>query len=88
MHTLMYVLIIYKDEKNKMKNKGDRVVTTLYSYISDALVQLTRVWQIIKLIQAVMVVLVTCKDEEDQLKNKRCYSGHKRSPIVSLCRFL
>ena len=34
----MYVLITYKDEK---KNEGARVITTLYSYILDAQVQLT-----------------------------------------------
>ena len=37
----MYVLITHKDEKNQMKNEGARVVTTLYSYILDAQVQLT-----------------------------------------------
>ena len=37
----MYVLITYKDEKNQMKKEGARVVTTLYSYILDAQVQLT-----------------------------------------------
>ena len=39
--SLMYVLITYKDEKNQMKNEGARVVTTIYSYILDAQVQLT-----------------------------------------------
>ena len=39
--SLMYVLITYKDENNQMKNVGARVVTTLYSYILDAQMQLT-----------------------------------------------
>ena len=39
-------------------------------------------WQIIKLIQAFMSVLVTCKNEEDPFKNEGA-SGHKQSPIVS-----
>ena len=39
--SLMYVLITYKDEKIQMKNEDARVVTTLYSYILDAQVQLT-----------------------------------------------
>ena len=39
--SLMYVLKTYKDEKNQMKNEGHRVVTTLYSFILDAQVQLT-----------------------------------------------
>ena len=71
-----------------MKNKCGRVVITLYSYISDAQVQLTvvggRVWRIIELIQAFMDVPITCKNEEDPFKNESCSSGHKRSPIVSL----
>ena len=37
----MYVLITYKDEKNPLEDKGTRVVTTFYSYILDAQVQLT-----------------------------------------------
>ena len=47
-----------------MKNEGARVVT-LYSYILDAQVQ-----QTLLLIQAFMCVLVTCKTEEDTLKNE------------------
>ena len=37
----MYVLVTYRDEENQMKNEGNRVVTTLYSYILDAQGQLT-----------------------------------------------
>ena len=37
----MYVLVTYRDEENQKKNEGDRVVTTLYSYILDAQGQLT-----------------------------------------------
>ena len=80
----MYVLITYKDEKNQMKNKSGRVVTTLYSYILDAQGHLTvvggQVWREIKLIQAFMDV--TCKNEEDPFKNEGA-----TVPIVSLCRF-
>ena len=36
----MYVLVTYRDEENKMKNEGARVVRTLYSYILDAQGQL------------------------------------------------
>ena len=39
-------------------------------------------WRIIKLIQAYMDVLVTCKNEEDPFKIEGA-----RVPIVSLCRF-
>ena len=37
----MYVLVTYRDEENQIKHEGARVVTTLYSYILDAQVQLT-----------------------------------------------
>ena len=37
----MYVLLTYRDEENQIKNEGARVVTTLYSYISDVQGQLT-----------------------------------------------
>ena len=36
----MYVLVTYRNEENQMKNEGARVVTTLYSYILDAQMQL------------------------------------------------
>ena len=39
-----------------------------------------------KLIQAFIVVLLICKNEEDQFKIESP-SGHKRSPIVSLWGF-
>ena len=73
-HAFMYVLVTYKNEDDQMKNEGTRVVTTLYSYILDGQGQLTvvggRVWPKIKLIQAFMVVLVTCKNEEDPFRNE------------------
>ena len=50
------------------------MVTTLYSYILDAnSVVGGRVWPKIKLIQAFMVVLITCKNEEDAFKNVGAY---------------
>ena len=72
-HTLMYVT--HKDEENQMKNEGNRVVKSLYSYILDAQGQLTLVtggwmWLKIKLIQTFMSVLVTRKNEEDPSKNE------------------
>ena len=39
-HTLMYVLITYKDENYQIKNEGGRVATILYTYILDPQVQL------------------------------------------------
>ena len=73
-HAFMYVLVTFKNEDDQMKNEGARLVTTLYSYILDAQGQLIvvggRVRPNIKLIQAFMVVLVTCKNEEDPFKNE------------------
>ena len=40
-HTLMYILVTYKNEENTMKNEDDRVVTTLYCHILDAQGMLT-----------------------------------------------
>ena len=66
----MAFLVICKNEEDPIKNKGARVVTTLFIYffrrsraansvIGDGI--LTK----FKLIQAFIVVLVTCKNEED-----------------------
>ena len=43
---------------------------------SDALGQLTRIWPKFKLIQALMAVLLTCKNEEDLIKTKAHKSGN------------
>ena len=53
-----------------MKNEGARVLTTLYIDFSNAQGQITRIWQKFKLIQAFLVVLVTCKNEKDSIKNE------------------
>ena len=64
--------------------------TTLYSNFSDAQGQITGVgggiWPKFELIQAFMHVLVTCKNEDDQIKNEGA-SVHKTSPIISLWVF-
>ena len=72
---LMDVLITCKYEEDPIKNEGARVVTTLYINISDAQGQITLVfgggiWPKFELIQAFMHVLVTCKNEDDQIKNE------------------
>ena len=41
----------------------------------------------LKLIQAFMVVFVTCKKDEDQSKKWTHYSAHNISPIISLWEF-
>ena len=56
------------------KNRGARVFRTLYINFSDAQGKITRVsggiWPKFELIQAFMHVLVTCKNEDDRLKNE------------------
>ena len=73
----MDVLITCKYEEDLIKNEGTRVLTTLYINFSD-LVR-TRadnsgvgggIWPKFELIQAFMHVLVTCKNEVDQIKNE------------------
>ena len=57
-----------------MKNEGARVLTTLNINFSDAQGQITQVcggiWPKFELIQAFMHVLLTCKNEDDQIKNE------------------
>ena len=71
----MIVLITYKNEKDPIKNKGARVVTTLNIYFfgrSRAANSVVGdwVWPKFELIQAFMVVLITCKNEEGPSKNE------------------
>ena len=47
----------------------------------------TVMWPKFKLIQALMYVLVTCRNEEDQIKNERARVVTKFSPIISLLEF-
>ena len=71
---VMDVLVTCKYEEDPIKNEGARVDTTLYSNFSDAQGQITGVgvgiWPKFELIQAFMHVLVTCKNEDDQIKNE------------------
>ena len=70
----MVVLLTCKNEEDPIKNRGARVFTTLYINFSDVQGQITRVgggiWSKFKLIQAFMHVLLTCKNEVDQIKNE------------------
>ena len=76
----MVVLVTCKNEDDPIKNKGDRVVTTLFIDFSDAQGQLTRILLKFKLI----IILVTCKNE---YLSKRYWSGHNISPIINLQGF-
>ena len=58
------------------QNESARVLTTLYIHFSKAQghaansVAEDGIWQKFKLNQAFMVVLVTCKNDEDSIKNE------------------
>ena len=70
----MSVLVTCKNEDDPIKNVGARVVATLHigalyvraanSVVGDG------IWHKFKVIQAFMLVLVTCKNEEDPSKNE------------------
>ena len=68
----MGVLVACKNEEDQIENEGARVVTInifrrsrlAYSEVSDEILPK------FKLIQAFMVCLVTCKNEEDPSKNE------------------
>ena len=71
----MDVLVTSKYEEDPIKNEGARVFTTLYSNESDAQGQITLELVVVsgrnlKLIQAFMHALVTCKNKDDLIKNE------------------
>ena len=71
----MVILHTCKNEEDPIKNEDARVLTRLYVVFSDAQGQLTPKSAVefcrkLKLIQAFIVVLVTCKNEEDPIKNE------------------
>ena len=71
----MVILHTCKNEEDPIKNEDARVLTRLYIVFSDAQGQLTPKSAVefcrkFKLIQAFIVVLVTCKNEEDPIKNE------------------
>ena len=71
----MVILHTCKNEEDPIKNEDARVLKRLYVVFSDAQGQLTPKSAVefcrkFKLIQAFIVVLVTCKNEEDPIKNE------------------
>ena len=69
----MVVLVTCKNEEDPTKNEGARVLTTLninFSRRSRAANSPVRgwIWPNFKLIRTLMVVLITCKNEEDLIK--------------------
>ena len=75
----MVTLVSSKNEKDPIKIDGARVATIQNIDFSNTKGQLTpqdnfkvrgRIWPKFELIRDVVVILVTCKNEEDPLKNK------------------
>ena len=81
----MVVLVICKHEEDPIKNEGARVLTRLccffrcsraaYSEVSGGILSK------FELIQAFIVVLVTCKNEEDRIKNEGARVLTRFSPL-------
>ena len=71
----MVILVTCKNEEDLFKNEDARVLTTLnidffnHSRAANSAVK-GRIWLKFKLIQDVMVILVTSKNEEDLIKNE------------------
>ena len=69
----MDVLVTCKYEEDPIKNRGARLFTTLYVNFSDPQGEIGvggGIWPKFELIQAFMHVLVTCKNEDDRIKNE------------------
>ena len=71
----MVVLVFCKNKDHPIKNEGTRVFTTLYiTFFRRSKADNSRVCGDIrpkfKLLQAFMHVLVTCKKEDDSVKNE------------------
>ena len=71
----MDLLVTCKYEEDPIKNRGTRVLTTLYIDFfrrprADNSGVGGGIWPKLELIQAFMHVLVTCKNEDDSYKNE------------------
>ena len=87
----MHVLVTCKNEVNPIKNEGARAFTRFFHYKSmgifpDPQGQLTPqvlcpIWPNFELVRDVMDVLVTCKYEEDQIKNEGARVFTRFSPL-------
>ena len=70
----MVVLVTCKNEEDPIKNEGARVLTSSYIDFRRSRAANSAVSGVIppkfKLIQALMIVLFTCKNEEDPIKNE------------------
>ena len=79
------VLVTCMYEEDPIKNEGARVLTRLYDIFSDAQGQLTPVsggiLSKLEFIQDFIVVRVTCKNEEDPIKNEGARVLTRFSPL-------
>ena len=70
----MVVLHTFKNEEDPIKNEDARVLTRLYVFFRHSRAAYSEVsggiLPKIEFIQAFIVVLVTCKNEEDPIKNE------------------
>ena len=71
----MVVLLTFKNEEDPIKNESARVVTTEYIIFSyaegaDNSGVSYGIWPKFELIQGFIHVLVTCKNEDDSIKNE------------------
>ena len=88
---LIHVLITCKYEKNPIKNSRENVMTSFsplsvygdFSRCSRAAnsAVLGRIWPKFELVRDIMVVLVTCKYEEDPIKNEGAREDTTFSPL-------
>ena len=89
---VMVILVTSKNEEDLIKNEGARMLTTLnidffnHSRAANSAVR-SQIWTKIELIRDLMVVLITCKNEEDPIKNEAA-SVDNIFPIITLTRVL
>ena len=80
MQASIVALVTYKKEKRSNQNEDVRVVTGIFHYRSMGIFPDTQghvnaavlgpIWLNFELVRDIMDVLVTCKNQEDQIKNK------------------
>ena len=73
LRALMHVIITCKYEKDQIINSREKVATPFFTIItlSVAMETSNRIWPNFKLIQVLMYVIVTCKNEMDPIKNSQ-----------------
>ena len=82
----MVVLVICNNEELPIKNEGTRVFRTLYIYFSRSSraansAVLSLIWPNFELVQDVLDIFVTCKNEEDPFKNEGTRVVTRFSPL-------